>query len=207
LIVEEPMFTIVLAYAILVGTFAFIGVQPWSSSRFVATLFAAGVLLPLGRLMCETVPARPGSIVGAASRRRALLIALGGSAMTLFVASGAQVVACLMLAVLVAGIALDLHALVAVARPLAAVERLRRRTPSSPPTDGETEILDYGIGEEELEELGPSALVYRERERVVRLVRGSPAAARRALLIFILFDVGVALPPSFMWAMERLPPP
>jgi hypothetical protein len=50
------------------------------------------------------------------------------------------------------------------------------------------------VGEGELVELAPSPAVYREPERVLRLVRGSLPAARRALAHGIAFDLFVLVP-------------
>ena len=61
------------------------------------------------------------------------------------------------------------------------VERLRVRTPTSPPIDRATVIIDFGLGDGEQQELAPPAAAYRERDRVVRVARGSLSDARRAL--------------------------
>jgi hypothetical protein len=88
----------------------------------------------------------------------------------------------------------DLGALLRLRRLLADDRTLRPRTADSPPVDSATDVLDFGVGAEEREELAPPRAVYRERERVARLVRGSRRDAQRALAHLIAFDLVVVVP-------------
>jgi len=165
----------------------------------LATFVALAMVVPLVAVTVRPGRARPGSLVGGADRRRPWLIAF---ASTLFVSllrfdSPTPTVRAAMLvaaAAIAVGLAVDVRALVRLRRAMAGAERLRLRTAESPPIDARTAIYDVGVGESEREELAPAAAVYRERERVVRVVRGSRAAAERALFYWIAFDIAVALP-------------
>jgi hypothetical protein len=96
--------------------------------------------------------------------------------------------------VIAALLLVDVRALLRLHRGLARPEALRPVTPASSPPDRATLIVDFGLGDETREELAPAAAVYRERERVVRLVRGSLPAARGALARGVAFDLLVLLP-------------
>ena len=165
----------------------------------LATFVALAMVVPLVAVGVRPGRARPGSLVGGADRRRPWLIAF---ASTLFMSllrfdSPTPAVRAAMLgaaAAIAVGLAVDVRALVRLRRAMAGAERLRPRTAESPPIDGRTAIYDFGVGDSEREELAPAAAVYRERERVVRVVRGSRAAAERALFYWIAFDIAVALP-------------
>ena len=190
-----------------IGPFAVLGAGPvvvgagghHGIEAMVATLATLAMVVPLVAVSARPGNARAGSLVAAADRRRPWLIAF---ASTLFVSllrfdspttlvRGAMIVAAAAIAV---GLAADLRALLRLRVALAGAERLRLRTPTSPPIDAATVVHDFGVGDEEREELAPPAAVYRDRERVVRVVRGSRAAAERALFYWIAFDVAVALP-------------
>lgn len=165
----------------------------------LATFVALAMVVPLVAVSARPGRARPGSLVGGADQRRPWLIAF---ATTLFISllrfdsptptlRAAMFIAAAAIAV---GLAVDVRALVRLRRAMSGAERLRLRTAESPPTDARTAIYDFGVGDSEREELAPAAAVYRERERVVRVVRGSRAAAERALFYWIAFDIAVALP-------------
>jgi hypothetical protein len=166
----------------------------------VATILALAMLGPLIAVSLSPGRARRGSLVGGADRRRPWLIAFGttlfASLLRVIDASTPNV----RLVMLVAGAAIavaltiDVLALFKLRRGLAGAERLRLRTESSPPVDASTATYDFGLGDEELEELAPPPAIYRERERVVRVVRGSRATAEQALLHWIAFDVAIVLP-------------
>jgi uncharacterized membrane protein YhaH (DUF805 family) len=165
----------------------------------LATFVALAMVVPLVAVTVRPGRARPRSLVGGADRRRPWLIAF---ASTLFVSllrfdSPTATVRAAMLvaaAAIAGGLAIDVRALMRLRRAMAGAERLRLRTAESPPIDARTAVYDFGVGDGEREELAPAAAVYRERERVVRVVRGSRAAAERALFYWIAFDIAVALP-------------
>ncbi|HEX9103706.1 MAG TPA: hypothetical protein VF997_15960, partial [Polyangia bacterium] len=143
--------------------------------------------------------ARRGSLVGGADERRPWLSAFGSTLVALllrFETPTPSVRAAMLVAAgaIACGLFADVRALVRLGRAMAGAERLRLRTADSPPLATSTAIYDFGVGDEEREELAPPAAIYRERERVVRVVRGSRAAAQRALFHWIAFDVAVALP-------------
>jgi len=188
-------FAVLAAGPILVGGVPFTHV----AEGVVATLVMLGMLVPIVALNLHPGEARPHSLVGGADRRRPWLIAFGSLLFMLLLRFDSATTA-VRVAMLGAGAAItlalieDLRGLFGVGRAMAGAERLRLRTPESPPIDGETALYDFGLGDEEREELAPPAAIYRERERVVRLVRGSRAAARRALGQWIAFDVVMVLP-------------
>ncbi len=165
----------------------------------LALLLALGMLGPLIVVTLRPGTARAGSIVAGADARRPWLIAFGTTLFALLVRYDSPTTT-VRLTMLVAAIAVavalsaDLRALVRLARAMSGAERLRLRTPASPPIDTATAFYDFGVGDEEREELAPPAAIYRERERVVRVVRGSRAEALRVLFYWIAFDVAVALP-------------
>jgi hypothetical protein len=173
---------------------------PKYAEGIFATLLSLAMLAPLSVVTKNPGRARRGSIVDGADRRRPWLIALGTTLFVLLLRAidGPEPTA--RTAMLVAGggmlwlLSLDARALFRLGRGLAGAERLRVRTADSPPIDAGTTIYDFGLGDDELEELAPAAAMYRERERVVRVVRGSQATARRAMLHGVVFDVAVALP-------------
>jgi hypothetical protein len=166
----------------------------------LAMILAVAMLVPLVVVTVSPGRARRGSLVDGADRRRPWLIAI---ATTLFasllraVDASTPTVRAVMLvagAAIAVALSVDVRARLRLRRGLAGAERLRERTPDSPPIDAATAIYDFGLGDEEQEELAPPAAIYRERERVVRVVRGSRAAAEQALLHWIAFDVAILLP-------------
>lgn len=165
----------------------------------LATLLTAAMMVPLVAVTLHPAAARRGSLVGAAERRRPWLIAF---ATTLFMSllrfdsPTPTVRATMALAggALALGLAADVRALWRLMRGLAGARWLQLRTAASPPLDAHTVVYDFGVGDEEREELAPPAAIYRERERVVRVVRGTRGSAQRALLRGIAFDVAIVLP-------------
>jgi hypothetical protein len=188
-------FAVLAAGPILVGGVPFTHV----AEGVVATLVMLGMLVPLVAVMVNPGVARPHSLVGGADRRRPWLIAFGSLLFILLLRFDSATTA-VRAAMLLAGggiafaLVEDVRGLLRLGRAMAGAERLQLRTPDSPPIDGETALYDFGVGEEEREELAPPAAIYRERERVLRLVRGSRGAARRALGQWIAFDMVMVLP-------------
>jgi hypothetical protein len=164
----------------------------------LGAVLAFALLLPLADASRTIGRARPGSLVDGADWRRPWLIALSAALLVLPLGVGAP--AMIVPALLLTGgaitivLAIDVRALVRLRRGLAGSERLRARTADSPPIDGATAVYDFGLGDGEREELAPPAAIYRERERVLRIVRGSHAEAQRALVRGIVLDVIVPLP-------------
>jgi hypothetical protein len=170
----------------------------------VAIIGAVGMLLPLREVVIAPRLARAGSLVDDAARRRPWLIALAAALFHLTLRIGEPSAVLSVARLVVAGaltliVALDVRALVRLGRGLVGSARLRPRTSSSPPVDDHTVVHDFGLGEEEEEELAPPAAVYRERERVVRLVRGSRQAATSALAQSIALAIAAALPTVFVF--------
>jgi hypothetical protein len=173
------------------------------AEAILATLVAAGMLAPLGDVMRIAGRARSGSLVDAADRRRPWVVALATTLMLLMLRlptrlepatspmTGALVV---VIGAIVLVLLADLVALLRLRRLLADGRGLRSRTPESPPVDRVTNVLDFGVGDGDREELAPPRAVYRERERVVRLVRGSRRDAERVLRRSIVFDLAVLVP-------------
>jgi hypothetical protein len=165
----------------------------------LALLLTVGMMVPLVAVTLHPGRARPRSLVGGADRRRPWLIACAAMLFMLLLrfdspATSVRLAMALAAGAIVLGLVADARALWRLMRGMAGGERLRPRTADSPPLDARTAVYDFGVGDEEREELAPPAAIYRERERVVRVVRGSRAAAQRAMLQWIAFDVAVALP-------------
>jgi len=188
-------FAVLAAGPILVGGVPFTHV----AAGVVATLVMLGMLVPLVSVTLNPGLARPHSLVGGADRRRPWLIAFSSLLFVLLLRfdSPTTLVRAAMLVsggAIAVALAEDLRALWRLGRAMAGAERLSLRTIDSPPIDATTAVYDFGVGDEEREELGAPPAVYRERERVVRLVRGSRVAARRALGHWIAFDLVMVLP-------------
>jgi hypothetical protein len=188
-------------FAVLAAGPVLVGGLPLShvAEGVVATLVMLGMMVPLVSIMLHPGTARPTSIVGGVDRRRPWLIAFSSLLFMLLLRydSATTAVRAAMLvagAAIALGLASDVRALMRLGRAMAGAERLRLRTFDSPPIDATTAIYDFGVGDDEREELGPPVAIYRERERVVRVVRGSRRAARLALGQWIAFDVAVVLP-------------
>jgi hypothetical protein len=166
----------------------------------LAVILALAMVVPLVVVTVSPGRARLGSLVDGADRRRPWLIALGTtlfSSLLRAIDTPTPMVRAVMFvagAAIVLALTIDVLALVRLRRGLGGIARLRLRTDSSPPIDATTAIYDFGLGDEEREELAPPAAIYRERERVVRVVRGSRAAAEQALLHWIAFDAAIVLP-------------
>jgi hypothetical protein len=168
----------------------------------IGGIFALAMLLPLLDMTRIVGRARRGSLVDGMDRRRPWQVALTGTVLVLLLGLGAPTAAvpavmALGLAATVALFVVDVRALVWLRRGLAAEARLRPRTAESPPVERTTAIYDFGVGTEEREELAPAVAMYRERERVVRLVRGSHAEAKRALARGIALDIALITLPLF----------
>ncbi len=190
-----------------VGPVALLAAGPFIVSGLTAGELAVGVLATIVPLALA-VPvlqiggiagrARPGSLVDRADRRRPWLVALGALLLLSLMrfdspVNAVRVTQLLASGALVAVLAYDVRALLLLRPGVERAGRLRPRTPDSPPIDARTVVRDFGLGDEELEELEPPAAIYRERERVVRVVRGSRPAAVRALVGWIVFDLALGL--------------
>ena len=164
----------------------------------LAAIVVLAMVMPIVELGKIAGRARAGSLVDGADRRRPWLVALAG-ALLMSLLRFDSATPLLYAGQLAIGIAiavmlgLDLVGLFQLRRGLVGGARLQPRSAVSPPIDGATIVYDFGVGDEELEELAAPVAVYRERERVVRVVRGSRRAAVHALVGWIVFDVAVAL--------------
>jgi len=168
------------------------------TASILATIVTVALVMPIFELGKIAGRARAGSLVDAADRRRPWLVGLAGALLmsllrfdsTTPLLLAEQVAVGLAIVVM---LGLDLAGLARLRHGLVGRSRLRARTAASPPIDATTSVYDFGVGDEELEELQPSSAVYRERERVVRVVRGSRRAAVHALAGWVVFDVAAAL--------------
>lgn len=195
-------FAVLAAGPLLVGGLPFTHV----AEGVLATMLAVGMAALLAAIVMRPGIARPGTVVELADRRRPWLTAFGAllfmSLLRFDSPSTAVRVAMLVAGVAVAGsLIIDVRALLRLGRFVRADRaRMRPRTGESPPLSPSTVVYDFGFGDGEREELAPAVAMYRERERVVRVVRGSAATAMRSLRHCIAFDLAVGLPPLVAFA-------
>jgi hypothetical protein len=205
-------FAVLAAGPLLVGGMPFTHVV----EGVLATMLAIGMAALLAAVVMRPGIARRGTVVELADRRRPWLVVSGAllfmSLLRLDSPSTTLRVAMLVAGVVIAAtLLLDVRALVRLQRFIRADgTRLRPRTEDSPPIGAATQVYDFGFGDGEREELAPALAIYRERERVVRVVRGSAATARESLLQCVAFDLAVGLPPlaalaAILWAMRIFP--
>jgi hypothetical protein len=147
-----------------------------------AMLFVVGLSRRVGR-------AGMGSIVDGADRRGTWAAAFTcialGALLSLPDRGGTAPLLLTWLAVfgLVACCMLDLESLGRVRHLRTMVAGMRRRERLEPHVvDVEAQALDVGIGDESWDEVARAATPYRETDRLVRVVHGSPAQARTAIL-------------------------
>ena len=193
-----------------VGPFAVLAVGPLMvgglpfthvAEGVLATIVAVGIAALLAVIVMRPGLARRGTVVELAERRRPWLVAFGALLFILLFrletpSTAVRLGMLVSVVAVAASLASDVRALLQLRRFVRTDGgRLRPRTGESPPLSPTTVIYDFGFGDEEREELAPAVAMYRERERVVRLLRGSAATARESLAHCVAFDLAVGVPP------------
>jgi hypothetical protein len=171
------------------------------AESLLATIVAAGIAVLLAAVVMRPGIARRGTVVALADFRRPWVVSFGALLFMMLLRfdtpSTAVRIAMIVAAIAIAALlAVDARALVQLRRFVRVDSgRMRPRTEESPPLGPATVVYDFGFGDGEREELAPAVAMYREREQVLRVVRGSAATARQALLHCVGFDLAVGLPP------------
>lgn len=147
--------------------------------------------------------ARPGSLVDGVSRRAVWAAVVGSVALACaMVWSSASderrfygpprdggigpVVTILLCVAAILLLAADAAALVRTRLAAADLARMVDAAESDPVEPAAASVLDLGLGAASHVEKAPSPTVYRARERVLRIIRGSPAEAEKAIRVALL---------------------
>jgi hypothetical protein len=151
--------------------------------------------------------ARVRSIVDLADRRAVwlatwMILAIAGSMPLPFVeirGSASAVIPVASVGFILILLALDLGAFVRTGALRACLSSIRATSQEGNPDSARAAVpvVDFGLGDEDLQETAPSGAVYRDRARALRVFRGSADRARAALGRSIAVDLAVLLLAAF----------